>query len=89
MAQLIRNNKTIEVKDNYRIYEAADDLGVLFSCCHGVCGACKIKIISGEENLGEKTVSEEDYGLEEGHRLACQCRIKSGPVEIDQELKHM
>lgn len=56
-----------------------------FGCRQGQCGACAIKIISGEENLSPKTKQEQETLNRlklDSQRLACQCAIK-GDVVID------
>ncbi len=57
------------------------ELGVPIVCRIGECKVCKIKILKGAENLEAPT--EHEQGLEKDERLGCQCKIKSGEVEID------
>ena len=47
----------------------------------GVCKACKIRVLSGQQNLSTLTESEASLGLEPGQRLACLARVV-GPVTI-------
>ncbi|MBS3074733.1 2Fe-2S iron-sulfur cluster binding domain-containing protein [Candidatus Pacearchaeota archaeon] len=84
MAILKTEDKEVEVPDNESLIDAAQELGVLFSCENGTCGTCLTNIEEGEENLNELTPAEKDYGIEEGEnrRLMCQCRIKEGEVKI-------
>ena len=82
MPKLIRQGKSENVKEGGKIKEAAENLGIPFSCSSGICGMCAIDVIKGEENLSEMTENEEDLGMGGGMRLACQCKIKSGDVEI-------
>lgn len=85
MAKVI-NKKTgqkIEVKDGEPIREACKNLGVPFACEEGICGSCMIDIIKGKENLTELTENEKYLDRDEKHRLACQCKIKKGEIEID------
>ncbi len=77
-----RKGKTIEVKDGENIRDAAEILGVEFNCRNGVCATCMVDIIKGEENLSGLTKAEKTLARDMKHRLACQCRIKSGEVEI-------
>ena len=87
MAKIKLNNKKVEVKDNSSIREAVKELGVPFNCENGTCGTCLIKIKKGKENLNEKTEAEEEMGItniDEHLRLACQCEIKSGELEIEE-----
>ncbi len=82
MAILKAEDTEIEVNDGEKIQEACEQLGVPFGCSQGICGTCLIEIEEGGENLSEQTPSEEDMGMDETHRLACQCRIKSGTVKV-------
>ncbi len=84
MAILKTDDKEVEVPEGEPLIDAAQELGVLFSCENGTCGTCLTNIEEGEENLSELTQEERDFGIEEGEnrRLMCQCRIKSGEVKI-------
>ncbi|MBI5797430.1 2Fe-2S iron-sulfur cluster binding domain-containing protein [Candidatus Woesearchaeota archaeon] len=82
MARLVFDGKEVEVKDGDRMKEYARELGVPFGCEHGVCGTCKIDILSGAENLNALNQEEDDMGRDRTHRLACQCKILCGNVEI-------
>ncbi|MDP3728906.1 MAG: 2Fe-2S iron-sulfur cluster binding domain-containing protein [bacterium] len=82
MAKLLYNGKEIEVKDGEAIKDYVRELGVPFGCEHGVCGTCQIDIVSGEENLNALNEAEEDMGRDRTHRLACQCKVLKGNVEI-------
>ena len=85
MASIILGDKREEVKDGSEIREACEELGVPFGCRQGHCGTCKITIEEGLDNLTDLTDAEEEMDMDETHRLACQCRIKSGTVEIKLE----
>ncbi|MBS3100054.1 (2Fe-2S)-binding protein [Candidatus Pacearchaeota archaeon] len=82
MAELIKKKKSVHVKDGDKILDAAEELGVLFGCQDGRCGACRIEVLEGTENLSDRTEAEKDMELEPPFRLACQCRIKKGKVKI-------
>ena len=82
MAVLRSDEKEVNVEDGAQIREAAEQLGVLFGCEQGFCGTCKIEVEEGMENLSEVNDKEEEMGLPEGYRLACQCKIKQGLVKI-------
>ncbi len=84
MAELIKDGKTQAIDDGAAIQAVAQELGVDFGCQNGVCGACEINVVSGEDNLSAVTDAEEDYGCSGSSRLACQCKIKAGTVEISQ-----
>ena len=85
MAKIInsKTNEEIYVNDGKSIQEACEELGVPFQCTNGICGTCMIDIISGQENLSELTEEEHDLERDKKHRLACQCKIKSGEVKFD------
>lgn len=85
MAKVIHNNtkKEVEVIDGNEIRDACEKLGVPFGCRNGLCGTCMVDIIEGEENLSELTEKEHDLERDRKHRLACQCKIKSGNIKID------
>jgi len=85
MAKLTRKKpkKSIEVEDGKPLRRPAEEIGVIFGCNNGVCGACKIDVLKGEENLSELTQPEKNAGLNRKERFACQCNIKSGEVLFD------
>jgi len=83
MAKLVLGEDSKEIPDGSNITDACRDLGIVIACGVGVCGACKIKVLEGMENLNELTQEEKDFGLlEKDERLACVCKIKSGTVKI-------
>ena len=82
MAELRTNTHKVELDDHRTIMEAAKELDVPFGCQNGMCGSCIITVEEGLDNLNEKNDKEEDMGLEDNQRLACQCWIKTGTVKI-------
>lgn len=92
-------DKIFEVKDNEVIYDALCDRGeeLPHGCLAGSCGACRINVIEGIENLAPATFIENNtlealkeeftakYGKEfltdKNIRLACRARVK-GDVQI-------
>ena len=82
MAEIENESKVVNVNDGESIKEASEELGVLFACQQGVCGTCKIEVLEGSENLSELTEQEQDLGMDNSNRLACQCKIKQGMVRI-------
>jgi ferredoxin len=74
-----------EGTDLLRVQYIDASVPLKFGCRQGQCGACAIKVISGENNLSPKT-KQEQATLErlklDSQRLACQCAIK-GDVVID------
>jgi ferredoxin len=70
----------MELAPGEPILSSCEELGVPFGCQAGNCGTCVIVIESGMENLEPKNEQEEDMGLRDNERLACQARIKDGLV---------
>ncbi len=83
MAKLLtKDGKEVELEEGSDIREACEKLGVEFGCSSGICGTCMIDVVEGEENLSELTEREKALNRDKKHRLACQCKIKSGNVDI-------
>lgn len=83
MAQVVMGEERMEVPDGSPIIDACRELGIVIACGVGTCGACKIKVLEGMENLNELTQEEKDFGLlEKNERLSCMCKIKKGAVKI-------
>ena len=85
MAKLFfkESSKEVEIKDGEPIKAACEQAGVLFGCEDGYCGTCRVEISLGEENLREKNSEEKALtGNNPKLRLACQCKAKSGLIEI-------
>jgi len=78
----IKTGKSEELKNGENIRSACEKLGVPFGCKEGICGACMIDILEGEDNLSELTEQEKDLMRDKKHRLACQCKIKKGEVKF-------
>jgi ferredoxin len=92
-------NKTIEVNEGEILYDSLFDRGLELphGCLSGSCGACRVEILSGKENLQEPGVIEqntidalkEEYQKLHGEgfvatkeiRLSCRAKIK-GDVTI-------
>ena len=83
MAKIIAGKDSITVEDNSSVVDACESLGVPFGCTKGICGTCTTLVLKGEKNLSNLTKKEIDMDLNEGERLMCQCKIKSGEVEIE------
>ena len=73
-----------EIPDGSPILTVCEEMGMAFGCQDGECGTCLSTIVEGSENLEPLNEKEEDYGLADGERLACQCVIKFGIVELSQ-----
>ncbi len=74
--------KTIKLEDGEKVRDAAEKLGVKFSCRNGLCGTCMTDVVEGQENLSELTEQEKVFHLDKEMRLMCRCKIKSGDVKI-------
>lgn len=87
MAKIISetHNKEIEVPDGSEMKIIEDEFDVPFGCKDGLCGTCSMEVLEGIENLTEMSEAEKSFGIEEGSRFACQCKIKQGTIRI----KHM
>lgn len=84
MAKLILNDETVEVEDGSPLKAVCEEAGVPFACEEGVCGTCVIEIMDGMDNLSEFTEEELDFlGEQDRERLACQCKIEKGSVEVN------
>ncbi|MFC4495682.1 2Fe-2S iron-sulfur cluster-binding protein [Streptomyces ovatisporus] len=53
-----------------------------FACKGGVCGTCRVRLVSGEVHMERNYALEEDE-LEAGYVLACQSRPLTEAVEVD------
>lgn len=63
------------------ILEAAllSNIPMDYACDNGACGACKVRKISGDVDLGDVRCLEDDE-KEEGWILTCRARAKSDLV---------
>ncbi|MCB9261009.1 MAG: 2Fe-2S iron-sulfur cluster binding domain-containing protein [Flavobacteriales bacterium] len=77
--------KTVSVKPNQTILEAAQDAGLdpPYSCTVGVCTTCRAKVYKGEVKMDERE-GLSDAEIDEGFVLTCQ----SHPVSPEVELKY-
>ena len=85
MAKLIFQDtqEEFELPDGSPLVEACEQAGVPFACTEGVCGTCVIEVVDGMENLSEFNQAEADFlGDLDRERLACQCKIKGGCVNV-------
>ena len=82
MAKLFIDNIEYDVADGTQIAEVSEKAGIPFSCNSGVCATCQIEVREGAENLGELNQEEKDLGMNQIHRLSCQCIIKGGIVKV-------
>jgi ferredoxin len=83
MASIKYGVKKLKVPDGDAVKSVCKDLGVFFSCEQGICGACRVDVKKGIENLGEMNQAESEWGLRGNERLMCQCKIKEGEIDIE------
>lgn len=71
-------------KSGQSILDAAIEagLGAPFSCKAGVCSTCKARVVEGETEM-IANYALEDYEVERGYVLACQCFPLSDKVTVD------
>lgn len=82
MAKIIIDETEFDAQDGEKFQEQAEAVGVPFGCTEGICGTCKCKVVSGAENLSEKSQEEIDFGMDDDERLLCQVKVKSGTVKF-------
>ncbi|CAK9039479.1 1 [Durusdinium trenchii] len=79
-------SRTFGMTKDQTILEAAlaANLGAPFACKAGVCSTCRAKVIEGEGEM-EANFALEDYEVEHGFVLTCQCRPLSDKIVIDYD----
>lgn len=82
MAVIRFEGREMEVPDASPIAEACEVLGIPFGCRDGSCKTCTCTVVTGVENLEGKSEKEKARSLAANERLACQCVVKSGLVEL-------
>lgn len=80
MAMISIDGQSMELAPGEPILASCEELGVPFGCQAGNCGTCVIVIESGMEHLHPKNDEEQNMGLRDNERLACQARIRDGHV---------
>ncbi|MCE8036008.1 phenylacetate-CoA oxygenase/reductase subunit PaaK [Billgrantia tianxiuensis] len=78
---------TFDLTRNTRsILDAGNDMGadLPFSCKAGVCSTCKAKVLEGEVEM-DANYALEDYEVEAGYVLSCQCYPVSDKVVLDYD----
>ncbi|UJR53379.1 2Fe-2S iron-sulfur cluster-binding protein [Dickeya zeae] len=85
-----KSEKEVTFRDVISLLECRDNMK--FGCKTGNCGICRIKILSGMENITSRTSKEkrlfkaleiEDNDI----RLACQCKITGDVTLIENYLE--
>jgi len=73
-------------KDGQSVLEAAiqNDMDAPFSCKAGICATCKAKVIEGEVEMHANHALE-DYEVEQGYVLTCQCYPVSDTIVVDYD----
>ncbi len=97
---ILDQSKSFEVNENEIIYDALSDRGEVLphGCLSGSCGACKIEVCAGEENLSvigpieQNTIDSIKTEIRSKNlipdiekkiiRLACRAKINKGEVII-------
>ena len=74
------------VRDTKSILEAGNEEGadLPFSCKAGVCSTCRAKVVEGEVEM-DQNFALEDYEVEAGYVLSCQCYPVSDKVVLDYD----
>lgn len=79
---------TIKVPAGTRLIEISEKVGagISYGCREGECGTCMMRIVSGMENMSERSVLE-DQVLHENmagrnNRLACQAQVLGGDIVV-------
>ncbi|RNM05163.1 2Fe-2S iron-sulfur cluster-binding protein [Dickeya undicola] len=85
-----KSEKEVTFRDVISLLECRDSMK--FGCKTGNCGICRVKILSGMENITSRTSKEkrlfkaleiEDPDI----RLACQCKITGDVTLIENYLE--
>lgn len=86
---LDKTQRPLDVEIGQTLMQAllAHGLPVASSCNgDGICGKCRIQILSGAENLSARTELEEilkdKYKLDKNERISCQTQVL-GDIRID------
>ncbi|MEZ5790573.1 MAG: 2Fe-2S iron-sulfur cluster-binding protein [Nitratireductor sp.] len=62
----------------------ASDMDAPWSCRAGVCSTCRAKVLEGEFEL-EANYALEDYEIEQGYVLTCQCHPLGDKLVVDYD----
>lgn len=79
---------TVNVPAGTRLIEISEKIGagITYGCREGECCSCAVKVVSGMENMSERSVLE-DKVLQENmasrdQRLACQAQVLGGDIVV-------
>ncbi len=81
--------ETLEVEEGQTLLDAALRAGVYLphACGHGLCGTCKVEVLSGEVDHGASSpFALMDMEREEGKCLAC-CATPLSDLEIEADIE--
>ncbi len=85
--EIKNDSKTVKVPDGALLAELDGKCSILFACKAGSCGSCKVKVVSGMENLEAPNDIEQaglaTFGGDQNERLPCVCKIKKGKVVVE------
>ena len=79
---------TVTVPAGTRLIEVSEKVGagITYGCREGECGTCMMKIVSGMENLAQRSVLEDkvlqDNMAGRNNRLACQAQVLGGEIVV-------
>ncbi len=74
------------IRNTESILDAGNKVGadLPFSCKAGVCSTCRAKVIEGEVDM-DSNYALEDYEVEAGYVLSCQCYPVTDKVVLDYD----
>lgn len=84
LANAIGRSKRIEAPEGGDLVDICDEFlaPIPFSCRSASCGTCHVEVLEGAEHLDPPGPAEAELlallGGREGHRLACQARVRPG-----------
>ena len=86
--KILIDRKVCEASSGEELQEISErsNADILFGCFSGRCGACRVRVVAGAENLNAMDELEVDLlsqiEASPDERLACQCQV-SGFVSIE------
>ena len=86
---VISDGRTVSfplVRDTKTILDAGNEEGadLPYSCKAGVCSTCRAKVVEGEVEM-DQNFALEDYEIEAGYVLSCQCYPITDCVTLDYD----
>ncbi|MEM8985852.1 MAG: 1,2-phenylacetyl-CoA epoxidase subunit PaaE [Pseudomonadota bacterium] len=78
--------RDVEMRKDQTILEAAlaANLEAPYACTAGVCSTCRAQVTEGEGEM-EANYALEDYEVERGYVLTCQCRPLTDKIVVDYD----